>query len=171
MLPVAHGLQQLILSPTTPVADDAKFGASVAIGSVGGYMVVGEKGFPQKAYVYVESGDTWSCTDTLTASSNNFGKFVASYDETIVVSNQDYSVSSTKGHAFVYKLMSGKAMMCDCFFFGIIHFYLFICMSFQGVGRILQLLFQMLVVTRNSLNLELQYMDPRLQLAQRIPMM
>jgi hypothetical protein len=96
---------------TTPVSitdKDGKFGTSVAIGSTGGYMVVGEKGYPQQAYVYVESGDTWSLTDTLVGTEKEIGKYSAVYDETIVLSNKKYTVGSDKGHAFVYKLISGE---------------------------------------------------------------
>lgn len=70
-------------------------------------MVVGEKGYPIKAYVYVEMGDTWSCTDTLVGNTKkDFGKHVAVHDDTIVVSNHQYDVSYD-GHAYVYKLISG----------------------------------------------------------------
>ena len=100
------GLQQKILAPT-PTAGD-KFGRSVAIGSVGGFMVVGEKD-TQVAYVYVESGETWSNTDTLVAGgSKSFGESVAAYDTTIVISNHEYDIGSAKGHAYIYKYISGK---------------------------------------------------------------
>lgn len=109
MFRCSYPLQQLIHSPGTAANDD-KFGISLAIGSVGGYMVVGEKG-TNKAYVFVEDGDTWSNTDTLVASTDKFAQNVAVYDETIVVSNHKYDVSSDKGHAFVYKLVSGKTLI------------------------------------------------------------
>jgi hypothetical protein len=69
-------------------------------------MVVSEKG-SQSCYVFVESGDTWSNTDTLVSAYADFGKHVAVYDETIVVSNSKYESGNDKGHAFVYKLISG----------------------------------------------------------------
>jgi hypothetical protein len=105
------GLESHFLSPAQPTsAKDAKFGCSVAIGSTGGYMVVGEKGYPQQAYVYVESGDTWSLTDTLVGADNEIGKFVAVYDETIVLSNHNHVNGFNDGHAFVYKLIGGKSL-------------------------------------------------------------
>jgi hypothetical protein len=103
------GLESHFLSPAQPTsAKNAKFGCSVAIGSTGGYMVVGEKGYPQQAYVYVESGDTWSLTDTLVGADNEIGKFVAVYDETIVLSNHNHVNGFNDGHAFVYKLIGGS---------------------------------------------------------------
>ena len=70
-------------------------------------MVVGEAGYPQQAYVYVESGSTWSLTDTLVGANTLFGQHVAVYDDTIVVANTGLTISSSKGHAYVYKLISG----------------------------------------------------------------
>lgn len=73
-------------------------------------MVVGEKGYPRKAYVYVESGEGWSRTATLSSggSTNSFGEFVAVYDTTIVISNHLYNFI-VKGNVHVFKLISGKA--------------------------------------------------------------
>ena len=107
VLPSAHSDQVMLTTPTTITAKDGKFGTSVAIGSTGGYMVVGEKGYPEKAYVYVESGDTWSLTDTLVGTEKEIGKYCAVYDETIVLSNKKYEDGNGKGQAFVYKLISG----------------------------------------------------------------
>lgn len=102
------GEQVMLTTPTTITNKDGKFGVSVAIGSTGGYMIVGEKGYPLKAYVYVEAGDTWSLTDTLVGPGpeKEFGKYSAVYDETIVLSHKKYN--SDEGRAFVYKRISGK---------------------------------------------------------------
>jgi hypothetical protein len=110
-----HGTQGNLLSPAQPTtAINAKFGCSVAIGSTGGYMVVGESGYPLQSYVYVNTGATWSLTDTLVApvaqTELEFGKYVAVYDDTIVLSNSLHRVSNNKGHAFVYKLISGTSL-------------------------------------------------------------
>lgn len=110
VLTSACGEQVMLTTPTTITNKDGKFGTSVAIGSTGGYMVVGEIGYPMQSYVYVEAGDTWSLTDTLVGTEVELGKYSAVYDETIVLSNKKYEVSSDKGHAFVYKLISGKLL-------------------------------------------------------------
>lgn len=74
-------------------------------------MIVGEKGYPKKAYVYVENGDTWTSTDTLVGDNQKeFGKFVAVHDTTIVVSNHKYSNGGDSGFAYVYKLISGECL-------------------------------------------------------------
>ena len=99
----------MLTTPTAITANDGKFGCSVAIGSIGGFMVVGEKGYPQQAYVYVESGDTWSLTATLVGSEKDLGKFVAVYDDTIVLSNPKFVDNGDQGHAFIYKYIDGKA--------------------------------------------------------------
>jgi hypothetical protein len=104
----------MLTTPTAITTKDGKFGYSVAIGSTGGHMVVGEKGYPKKAYVYVESGDTWSLTDTLVGTEKEIGKFCAVYDETIVLSNHKYVSGASDeyvGHAFVYKLIGGKSLL------------------------------------------------------------
>lgn len=71
-------------------------------------MIVGEKGYIKKAYVYYDAGSGWSCTDILVGPGISYGDSVAVYDSTIVVSNPDYDVSSLKGAAFIYRLISGK---------------------------------------------------------------
>jgi hypothetical protein len=106
--PFTCGLQSSLKSPKTGTADEGYYGCSVAIGSVGGHMVVGEYGYPQKAYVYKEVAGAWSLTDTLDGAKANFGRKVAIYDDTIIISNHDYDGGSIKGAAFVFKLITGK---------------------------------------------------------------
>jgi hypothetical protein len=100
--------QQMELTASNGAANDV-FGNSVALSSgtavIGAYLHSSGTG---EAYVFVQSGSTWSQQATLTASdgatSDFFGSSVAVSGDTAVVSGPQHTVNgdSTRGEAYIF---------------------------------------------------------------------